>query len=341
MIKKVMLKGGIFLALLCMILSMLSSLFVYKTPHRGKLLEGLYNSSDNYNVVLMGSSHMNGGIDPNVLWNQQGITSFNYATGGQPLNVTYYLLKEVLKTHKNPIVVLDVYYLGMTTPYGESGLISNALDNMRFSENKLEAIWNCTPLGERIQYLFPTLKYHFRWSSLKAVDATYDSSSVYYTKGFVAGTDKYGKADTTLSSTNKKAEIPASSLEYLNKIIELSKTEGFQLAFINTPCDYSTPEKTNGWVNDYEALFNTVAGIAEENQIPFLDYDDKTEEIGFDFANDMNNAGHLNLWGAYKVSSNFASYLKQNYSLVDHRSDSTYAQWNVDFSHSQAASIAS
>lgn len=339
--KKAMRKGCIFLVLLGLILSAFNSLFVYKTQHRGKLLEGLYNSSDSYDVVLMGSSHMNGGIDPNVLWKQQGITSFNYATGGQPLNVTYYLLKEVLKTHKNPIVVLDLYYLGMTTQYGESGLISNAVDNMKFSENKLEAIWNCTPLGERIEYLFPVLKYHFRWSTLTKTDVTFDSSSVYYAKGFGAGTDKYEKTDTTLSFTDNRAEIPATSLEYLNKIIALSKEEGFQLLWMNMPCDYTIPQKTDGWVNDFEAMFNSVADLAEENQIPFIDYADKMEEIGLDFANDMNNDGHLNLWGANKVSTDFAGYLKQNYNLVDHRSDAAYAQWDEDYLHSQVATITS
>ena len=98
--KKMIGKSLLFTALLAVLLAALSPIFVYKTEHRAKLEEGLYLSDDQYDVIFMGSSHMNGGLDPNVIWNQQGIPSFNYATGGQSLDVTYYLLKEVLDAQK-------------------------------------------------------------------------------------------------------------------------------------------------------------------------------------------------------------------------------------------------
>ena len=339
MVKKIFRKGLLFSLILVFIFGALSPIFIYKTQHRGKLIEGLYQSDDSYDVVFMGSSHMNGGLDPNVIWNQQGITSFNYATGGQPIDVTYYLLKDVLKTHKNPIVVLDVFYLGMTSEYGASGFVSNALDNMRLSTNKINAIWNTVPLSDRILHLLPTLNYHFRWSSLEAKDLSFDTKSVYYTKGFEAGINKYGKSNTSIESTGNRAVIPEKSLDYLNKIIELSKTENFDLVFANMPCDYAEADKEDDWVNDCEAMMNTINDIAQKNDIPFLDLYDKQEEIGIDFANDMNNSGHLNLWGAKKVSTYLGTYLSQNFNLTDHRADSTFAQWNEDYKHSQVATI--
>ncbi|MCI1965795.1 MAG: hypothetical protein LKJ17_06655 [Oscillospiraceae bacterium] len=338
--KKLIFKGLLFLTVLTLILASLSNLFIYKIDHRGKLLEGLYNSDDPYDVVLMGSSHMNGGIDPNVLWKQYGMTSFNYATGGQPIDVTYYLLKEVLKQHSPSVVVVDLYYLGLTNEYGETGFISNALDNIRFSKNKIEAIQNCTPPNEWINFLLPALKYHFRWSSLKSVDFTYDSSSIYYLKGFSAGTSRYGKQDVSYADTDKKQEIPEKSLSYFYKFIQLSKEKGFQLVFVNMPCDYTESDRANGWVNDCEAMFNTVADLCQKENIPFVDLCDQMDEIGLDFAQDMNNSGHLNVWGAYKTSSYFGKYLKQNFTFADHQSDSELtARWNQDYSHSLAASV--
>lgn len=344
MIKKILLKCLVFVVIIGSVLTLLSPIFVYKTGHMGKLQDGLYLANDQYDVVLLGSSHMNGGLDPNVLWNQQGITSFNFATGGQSMDVSYYLLKEVLKKQKNPLVVLDVYYLGMTSQYGAQGYVSNVLDNMSFSLNKFSAIWNCTPLQDRLLYLFPALKYHFRWSDLEAKDFNFDSMSVNYAKGFESGTAKYGKQISQWESTENKTEIPAKSLEYLNKIVNLCKSENVQLLLVNMPSDYSDPDESEpdaggDWVGDCEALFNTVADYAEQNQIPFLDLYDKAEELGLDFANDMNNSGHLNIWGAYKASTYFGNYLMQNYNLADHRSDSTYEQWNEDYKLSQAASL--
>lgn len=339
MVKRVIIKAGIFCVILGIILSALSEIFVLKTTQRGKLQQGLYKTDDSYDVALLGSSHMNGGIDPNVLWEKYGITSFNYATGGQPMDVTYYLLNEVLKKHKVSIAVVDTYYLGMTNEYGETGFVSNVLDNMNFSWNKLNAIVHCTSPNEWMDYLFPVLKYHYRWSSLTLDDFFFDSASVYYTKGFAAGTNKYGKQLETYADTDEKAEIPEKNLYYLNKIIQLSKTENFQLILTNMPCDYSDSEKDDGWIDNCEALFNTVADLAKQNGIPFLDYDDEIDEIGLDFSTDMNNSGHLNIWGACKVSMYFGQYLKQNYQLADHRNDSSYAQWESDYPKSQAASV--
>ena len=58
-------------------------------------------------------------------------------------NVTYYLLKEALKTQSPKIVVLDLYYFGLADKYGDEGYIRYVLDNLKFSKNKLEAINNC------------------------------------------------------------------------------------------------------------------------------------------------------------------------------------------------------
>ena len=338
--KKLIRKGILFLLLLALILASLTSVFVYKIDHRGKLIDGLYTSDDPFDVVLMGSSHMNGGIDPNVLWKQHGITSFNYATGGQPIDVTYYLLREVLKKHTPSVVVVDLFYLGMTDPYGATGLVSNALDNMRFSANKLDAIFNCTAPEERLSFLLPVLKYHFRWSSLTQADFTYDSSSIYYLKGFGAGTDRYGESDISYADTDNKAPVPEKTLSYFYKFIELSREKGFQLVFVNMPSDYTDSDKSDGWVDDCEAMFNTVADLSEQEGVPFLDLCDEMDDIGLDFAQDMNNSGHLNVWGAYKVSEYFGDYLKQNYALPDRRADSGLAaRWDKDYSHSLAASV--
>ena len=339
MVRKAIIKGSIFVILLMCIIAMLNSIFTLKTNHREKLIEGLYNhTGDAYDVVLMGSSHMNGGIDPNVLWHQYGITSYNYATGGQPIDVTYYLLKEVLKKHNNPVVVVDLYYLGLTDEYGEEGYIRYVLDNMKFSINKLDAILNTTPSKERVNYVFPIFKYHDRWKELTAIDFN-DTPSAYYTKGFEAGIEKYAKDDSSNSPTTGTVDLPPKMEDYLNKIIDLSKKDGFKLIFTNTPYDYNSTAETNNWVKEPAKMFNEVAAIAKQNDIPFINYCDKMEEIGFDFKTDMNNSSHVNIWGSTKVTMDFGKFLSENYNLVDHRKDTKYGQWNLDYMQSQAASI--
>ena len=119
--------------------------YVVNPGHTEQLYQGLYNKDSSYDVLFMGSSHMNGMMDPSVLYDKYGITSFNYATGGQPVNVTYYLLKEALKTQSPKIVVLDLYYFGLADKYGDEGYIRyvRILDSVPWSKEDLSIPGSC------------------------------------------------------------------------------------------------------------------------------------------------------------------------------------------------------
>ncbi|MDD7795332.1 hypothetical protein [Clostridium sp. 'White wine YQ'] len=341
MIRKAIIKGSIFCILLAIVISILNSIFVIKIDHRSKLIQGLYeNTDDQYDVVLLGSSHMNGGIDPNILWSKYGISSFNYGTGGQPIDVTYYLLKEVLKKHKNPIVVVDLYYLGATDEFGSEGYVRYVLDSMRLSQNKMEAIINTTPKDQWASFLFPMIKYHNRWKELNEQDFSFNIGSSYYAKGFSAGNEMYGENRKGYTCTKEIGTIPPKTERYLYKIIDLSKKEGFKLIFTNAPYDYDSTAGSNNWNKEPAKMFNKVSEIAKDNNITFINYCDKFEEIGFNFKTDMNNEGHLNIWGANKVTTNLGEFLKENYNLVDHRSDIRYAKWNSDYKRYSETNVA-
>lgn len=332
MVKKAFLKVCILVSILLVITISLNSIFIIKSNHRAKLIEGLYaNTEVPLDVVFLGSSHMNGAIDPNILWGQHGITSYNYATGGQPIDATYYILKEVLKVHKKPIVVVDLYYLGLIDKYGEEGYVRNALDNVKFSANKVDAIVNCTPRSQWIDYLFPIFKYHDRWKELGQNDFNYNSFNTYYQKGFDAGRTSFGKENTSDPSTTEMADLPPKSEEYLNKIIDLSKKENFKLIFTNVPYDYNGTANSKSWGKEPAKVFNKVAEISKDNNIPFINYNKKIDELGFDFKKDMFNLGHLNVFGAKKVTLNFGQFLKENYNLPDHRKDAKFENWEKDY----------
>ncbi|MCC5438269.1 hypothetical protein [Clostridium botulinum] len=330
--KKFIFRFTTFIIILLLIISIITPAFIIKTGHREKLIEGLYGHEENsYDVVLLGSSHMNGSINPNILWNEHGITSFNYGTGGQPIDVTYYLLKEILKKQDNPIVVIDLYYLGLTDEFGKDEYIRYVLDNMKFSINKIKAIINTTPKSQWVYYFFPILKYHSRWKELQKEDFKFDTKSSYYAKGFSAGRNKYNKENLSNTSTNEKSNLPSKSKDYLYKIINLSKKENFKLVFTNAPHDYTSTHALDNWHKEPAKMFNEVAEIAKKNNIPFINYCDMIDEMNFDFKSDMNNEGHVNIWGADKLSTHLGNFLKENYELKDHRYDDKYKQWNLDY----------
>lgn len=317
MLKKFLLKSLALLTLLCIIICTASSFLV--TPWYGaKMNQGLYNKDYNYDAIFLGSSHMNGLLDPSIIYDECNLTSFNFGSGGQPINVSYYLLKETLNNHETPkLVVLDVYYLGLTTKYGEEGYIRYILDNMKFSKNKIDAVFNCVPKSQFISYLFPFFKYHNRWSELSDYD--FVDKHIFDTtqNGFDVGVDSYGVDLLSDQTSSGISEMPSYNENYLNKIIELSKEYNFELILVNAPYDYLGNDFMEDWYSDDAALMNRVSEIAEENNIPFINYSsiEKMNEINFVFKDDMVNSGHVNISGATKVCYNFAEYLNKNYNF--------------------------
>lgn len=314
MVRKAIIKGLLLILIIGSIIAILNPIFILKEGHRNKLFQGLYeHQGESFDVVLLGSSHMINQIDPNTLWDKYGITSFNYGTGGQPMDVTYYLLKEVLKFHDNPIVVIDLYYLGLTDEFGKEEYVRYVLDNMKMSPNKIDAIINCTPKHLYTSYLIPLLKYHGRWKEISDQDFNFDVFSTYHAKGFSAGEKIYGKDNTYTDHTTATAQIPPKAKRYLEKIIDLSKAEGLELIFTLAPHDYNSTSTLSYWHKEPDKMFNEAARIAQANDIPFINYNNMLEELNFDFKNDMYNEGHMNIWGSKKVTAHFGEFLQHKY----------------------------
>jgi len=302
--------------IICIILVFIISLGPYFVDpgHTEHIQQGTYNEDSLYDVLLMGSSHMEDMIDPSFLYDKYKITSYNYATGGQPLNVTYYLLEEALKVQSPKIVVLDLYYCGLADKYGDENYMRYALDNMKFSSTKLKAIANCVPFKNQLEYYFPFIKYHGRWSSLKESDFDISTRLNPSTTGYCVGDVVYGKPMNEWQHGDEIATLPEYSEKYINKFIKLSKEKNFDLIFVNAPYDYSGNNVSTWYTND-SALYNSLSVIASENNIPFLNYSSSElmDEIGFNFADDMYNIGHLNIYGSQKVNKHFADFLYNNY----------------------------
>lgn len=227
MLKKAIIKSTVLVLLL-----------VLKLEHRRKLYQGIYRDTDPpFDVVLLGSSHMHSGINPNVLWNKYGITSFDYGTGGQPINVTYYLLKEVLKKHTNPIVIVDLYYLGYTEAYGKSGYIRYVLDSMKTSMNKVKAVINTTPKSYWITYVFPFLRFHTRWKELNQEEAITTLRAAKYIDDYISLAQNKNYVLIALSDDYTSLSKDPALKESLSRFglkLEAKTTEDYYMAVINS-----------------------------------------------------------------------------------------------------------
>lgn len=277
-----------------------------------KLRAVWYEQPENsYDLLAVGSSHMNGGYDPAPL-EELGVRGVNMATAGEPFEVSYYLLKECLKRQQPKVVLLDVYYMLSLTPYGEDGHTRSVLDQMKLSQNKIEAVQNCAPKSDWNSFYWDFLKYHSRWDQLTPED--FAPWKQFTDAGFFAGAARFGGSLEFTDWSGECAEIPEKQREFLLKFFDLAQEEGFALVLVNFPSDYSATAGDKTWHSQPERMFNSVKKLADGRGIPFLNLctPEAMTAMNLDFGHDMTNPGHLNHFGAQKATGYINQYLEQN-----------------------------
>ena len=127
------------------------------------------------------------------------------------------------------------------------------------------------------------------------------------------------KTKEYMVKTDDIKPIPKENLEYLNKIIELSKENNIKLIFVGLPSQKS-------W--NY-AKHNAINKLSKELQFEYINLN-MIEEIDIDWQKDTRDKGdHLNYFGAKKVSKYLGEYLKKLNIISSKKNDSNYNDWNM------------
>lgn len=279
-------------------------------------------------VMFYGSSHTYSDINPAVIWEEQGIPSYDLAGSLQPLWNTYYYMKESLKYQRPRVMVVELVRAIESREYIEEARTVTNTFGMRLSREKIENIRVSTP-DNLVSYLLGYPVYHTRYTELSRTDfASYlgrpagDASKGFYPL-FV--TKPYEEL-ADMSGVTEAGELPQKSEEYLRKIMELAGKEGIPLVFMISPYQ--------GIIESEQQIFNRCREIAEEEGIPFLDFNQMYQELGLDPETDFAEASHLNYRGTQKLSSWLGAWLKENYELPDRRGESAQGESSSDESGS-------
>lgn len=300
------------------------------------VIDGFYALPEHHiDVLFLGSSQIMTSVSPMRIYEQYGYTGYNLGTEQQNMIASYYLLKEALKYQDPQIVVLDIMFLFPYTPESllnsKEEFVRKSIDCMKWSENKLEFVKTVCDLDsahEFRNYLFPFIRYHSRWSDLSLSDVSYlfqDKNNPlrgFSIAGCVEDSEDLFEGFTPKDKDAKEDLLPVME-EYFYKIVNLCKERNISLVLIKTP-------KADGSFS--EAKHNSIQQIADEEQLSFIDFNEKSVYDAADFhaETDYNDSTHINYYGAYKISDYLADYLFNNYSLTDHRADTDYDYWNKD-----------
>lgn len=321
---KKQIKSILFLILVITLLGTLDQLFTpkwyYPDPTlkepASRILTGIYDEPQNsIDVAFLGTSHITFGIAPMESYEKYGIKSYNLATSGQPIQISYYLFKDVLKTQAPKVLVYDASSLFLGGSWEAAWRY--VLDYMPFSSNKYKATQEFTTNFNDIallEALSPLYNYHTRWSSLEKIDFTdFSRNNHLYTKGGVLNSEQIPAP--TVEEMNTSAppvSISDDMVNWLLKIKTLCEENDVELLVTKIPSIQLPAVYEPAWTRPRS---DEVRRICQENGIPFFDilYDTPTS---IDPATDFSDGGgHMNFLGTQKVSNILGDYLVNHYTL--------------------------
>jgi len=155
---------------------------------------------DSVDVLFLGTSHVQYGINPMEIYREQQIVSYNLSTSGQKLATSYYMLEEAVKTQHPKAVLLDASSIYLTT-YWETEL-RVPLDGFFTGKTKLKAAQHYAVLkaendptsGQAAWFTrsraflsaYDSLyRFHDRWDELRRQDFEDYKMTNYWMKGYV------------------------------------------------------------------------------------------------------------------------------------------------------------
>lgn len=279
-------------------------------------------------VLLLGSSHCVTSLNPQVLYDNYGITSYNLGSEQQSALVTYYWLEEALKYQSPKVVIIDTYtFHEYTNSYIKNGLncseesVRKAMDSMRISPLKWEAakaIEKYDPTQSAISYILLNIRYHTRWTNLGEDDYT---NKIMVEHGGIKGFTIFSGSNTNYSNYEPLNASAADQCngenwvdvanEYVDKIVNLCNEQDIKLIFVNIPCRESIDRH------------KTTKEYAEAHEIPFYDFEEASlyNEINYDAVENL--IDHPNYLGAEKITMYLGEVLSTKYNISS-RNDSSF-----------------
>lgn len=312
--------AAVLAALLAVLLSLflLTRLLVPKYTGRvteGSFTEEYYKDPGPHDVLFLGDCEVYENISPVTLWNEYGITSYIRGNAQQLIPQSYYLLEESFRYETPKAVVLSVAAMQ------EIGQVNEAynrmtLDGMRWSKEKLEAVLNTKMEDEHlVEYIFPLLRFHSRWSSLEEDDLRYlfrkplTTHSGYYLRADVRPAGEFPE-----SRRPRNPRFEEKGMDYLERIRKSCETHGVTLVLFKAPSLYPAWHgEWNQQIEEYAASH----GLLYINALADI------EKTGIDFSTDSYDGGlHMNVYGAEKMARYLGPILKEAAKLPDRREDS-------------------
>ena len=276
----------------------------------------LAEDKNSVDVLFFGSSMVYCNVAPSVIWRESGITSYVVGGGEQTLPMSYYYIREALKTQRPQAVFLELsgMFFDRFTNYEESNV-----GYMPWSLNRTKAALEAVSPKQSLFLAFcpPSLltviKQHYRLPNLTADDFRYAFTPDVHQAGYTFLSKS--ATDVTEVRTRPTPLVEknyAVALEYLRKIEDFCRDEGIALYCFIAPSAYRYSD----------TLMSRLREDAE-----FIDFNYDFDSLEIDFSRDFFDSLHFNCRGAEKFSA-FLSEKLLSLGIVPSDPDNTSAVWS-------------
>ena len=269
----------------------------------GSYLKEEQNSID---VLFFGSSISYCDVIPPVIWENSGITSYVMAGPEQTIPITYYYVRETMKTQKPKVIFVEVTGV-FFKEYQDFTKVN--IGYMPWGKNRLSATFHAAESKERTGLLFPLYNYHSRWDTIEPGEVV--AALIGYSADDLAGY-------TFLDAAKEMAEIQPRNegfnednyirnIDYLKKIANLCEKQGVKPVYYIAPTYWSLSD---------EHLTMLKADIGEIDNVYYIDFNESGNLSAYDSKLDYYDLLHFNYRGAKKFSGQLAEMLSSELKLT-------------------------
>lgn len=303
-------------------LGVLQEYILCNSDHNRERVKGFYLEKDNsIDVVFIGASEAYSDFAPGYAYDNYGFTSYLYATQSSSILTCKYQLKEVLKTQKPKLIVIELNsaVYGSDVRVVKEANVRHYIDNIPLSTDKLEFVHNYAPTDEW-EYMFPIIKYHEVWKNIPENTGLMGTIIADRLRGsnFLKGiknetkvySPKQKPMNESLKNKNTKAPLTKLSETTLRDLLSFCRQNKLDnVVFARFP--HAVVKKT---VSRFSRS-NTVADIVSEYGYDYLNFEKNYAQAGINLTKDFFNMDHLNIYGQRKFTDFFSKLLTQRYGI--------------------------
>ena len=277
---------------------------------------------DSVDVLVVGTSLAYAGVNTNVLWSEYGIAAYDLCSAEQPFWVSYYTIREALKTQHPRLILLDAKPAIYNRDYSKRGRTILSTFGIRGLENRIGAILACVEKPrDAISYILALPQVHSNYVRLTGGDLLLppdNGGRGRDWKGYIEVDEIEQHQRPSLVWTGTRRNMNDREEEYARKIFQLCRDEGIDIMLLGMPCpDYASDHM----------YYNALWSIAEEYGVTGVNYNDPNIRFGLRYSSDFADWQHLNVKGSVNFTKKLGEDLKAMFDLPDRRGDPDYSSY--------------